>query len=210
MVPVRFVAETLGMEVDFDGTTDTISIRTPVNPTQTPSPTPTATPIPPTPTPTPTAPPTQTPEGKYVESLRQSIVGDTLTATLTLSAPLETYNTMTLNGPNRVVFDLAGFSAQRLNASYTAGGNTQQIRTGEYDGAARIVFDVTAIPRYNVAVSADKRMVTVTLTAEATPSTPTPPAVKGPKVVIDADTAAVTRVRLVTTTTVHPPYRKRT
>ncbi len=186
MVPVRFVAETLGMEVDFDGTTDTISIRTPVNPTQTPSPTPTATPIPPTPTPTPTAPPTQTPEGKYVESLRQSLVGDTLTATLTLSAPLETYNTMTLNGPNRVVLDLAGFSAQRLNASYTAGGNTQQIRTGEYDGAARIVFDVTAIPRYNVAVSADKRMVTVTLTAEAAPPTPTPPAVKGPKVVIDA------------------------
>lgn len=83
-------------------------------------------------------PPTQTPEGKYVESLRQSLVGDTLTATLTLSAPLETYNTMTLNGPNRVVFDLAGFSAQRLNASYTAGGNTQQIRTGEYDGAREL------------------------------------------------------------------------
>ncbi len=109
------------MEVDFDGTTDTISIRTPVNPTQTPSPTPTATPIPPTPTPT--APPTQTPEGKYVESLRQSLVGDTLTATLTLSAPLETYNTMTLNGPNRVVLDLAGF--------FRHNGSTQATRRAE-------------------------------------------------------------------------------
>lgn len=180
MVPVRFVAETLGMEVDFDGTTDTISIRTPVNPTPTPTPTSTATPTPPTPTPTPT------PVKKYVESLRQSLVGDTLTATLTLSAPLETYHTMTLNGPNRVVLDLADFSAQRLDASYTAGGNTQQIRAGEYNGAARIVFDVVTIPRYNVAVSEDKRTVTVTLTAEAALPTPTPPAVNGPKVVIDA------------------------
>ena len=175
MVPVRFVAETLGMEVDVDGSTDTISIHTPEQPA-----TPTPAPPPATPTPTPTLTPTPTPEAKTVESLSASLDGNTLTAVLSLSAPLDTYNTMTLNGPNRVVLDLTGFSAAALSASYPAGGNTERIRTGEYEGSARIVFDVVKIPEYDVTVSEDKRTVTVTLTAE------NPPAVSGPKIVIDA------------------------
>ena len=175
MVPVRFVAETLGMEVGFDGSTDTISIHTPEQPA-----TPTPAPPPATPNPTPTLTPTPTPEAKTVESLSASLDGNTLTAVLSLSAPLDTYNTMTLDGPNRVVLDLAGFSAAALSASYPAGGNTERIRTGEYEGSARIVFDVVKIPEYDVTVSEDKRTATVTLTAE------NPPAVSGPKIVIDA------------------------
>lgn len=180
MVPVRFVAETLGMEVDFDGSTDTISIHTPAQ-SATPPPTPTPT-VTLTPAPTPT--PTPTPEVKAVESLRASLDGNTLTAVLALSAPLDTYNTMTLDGPNRVVLDLAGFSAAALSASYPAGGNTERIRTGDFEGNARIVFDVTNIPEYDVTVSDDRRTVTVTLTAENSPVSP--PAANGPKIVIDA------------------------
>lgn len=181
MVPVRFVAETLGMEVGFDGTTDTISLRS-VEPTPTPPPVMTPTPTPTrTPTPTPVRTPTPTPAGNYIASLGQTLNGDTLTVTLSLTAPLDKYDLFTLDAPNRVVLDLIGFSAQRLDASYIAGGNTARIRAGEYNGNARIVFDVTKIPQYKVSVAEDKRSLTVTLTAESSGGT-----VSGPKVVIDA------------------------
>ena len=175
MVPVRFVAETLGMEVGFDGTTDTISLRS-VEPTPTPTPTPTR-----TPTPTPVQTPTPTPAGKYVASLSQTLGGDTLTVTLSLTATLDKYDLFTLDAPNRVVLDLIGFSAERLDASYLAGGNTARIRAGEYNGNARIVFDVTKIPQCKVSVADDKRSLVVTLTATGSSGT-----VSGPKVVIDA------------------------
>lgn len=120
-----------------------------------------------------------------MESLRASLDGNTLTAVLSLSAPLDTYNTMTLDGPNRVVIDLAGFSAAARARVTRRAGNTERIRTGDFEGNARIVFDVTNIPEYDVAVSDDRRTVTVTLTAENSPVSPCRPA-NGPKIVIDA------------------------
>lgn len=176
MVPVRFVAETLGMQVNFDSSTNTISIETP-SVSASPSPTATATSVA-----TPTyAPPAPTPVVKRALSLSTTLSDNTTEATILLSEPIDTYDIFTLESPNRVVLDIWGFTAAFDSTAYDAGGNTQQIRTGDYGGAARIVFDVYQIPSYQVSVSDDRKSVTVTLTAQE----PLEPS-GGPIVVIDA------------------------
>ena len=177
MVPVRFVAETLGMEVDFLAETSTIFI----NPPSSPTPVPTEAP---TPTPTPTPVPTPTPIPSAAESLTYKTEGNTLTATIALSAPCGSYEDFILNSPDRVVLDIKGFDVQKLNASYNVqNGFVSQIRTGEYGGSARIVFDVSNLDGYNVKPSDDKMSLTVTIRRKNdVPDTPS----GGYKVVIDA------------------------
>lgn len=153
MVPVRFVAETLGMEVDFVADTSTIVIK----PTPTPAPTPT-----PMPTPSPT--PAKPQYSGSVEKISYSRSDGNFTATITLSSPFDSYNDFTLDSPNRVIVDIDGFDTAQLRASYSVSDSfVTQIRTGEYEGSARIVFDVDNILSRKVSASDDKKTITVVL-----------------------------------------------
>lgn len=159
MVPVRFVAETLGMEVSFDSAADTISIYTPISPPAS--------------------------DKKLVNSIESANEGNIFTAKIALSAPHASYNIMTLNAPNRVVLDIKGFSTEKLKGVYSADGNTDRIRTGDYEGSARIVFDVDKNPKYSASFSEDEKTLTIILTAPEIKED-NPPAASGPKIVIDA------------------------
>lgn len=179
MVPIRFVAEALNMTVDYDRENSGISIYTnnapsPSLPSVMPpgisSPTPSM--IPSTaPTPSPSAAPTANPAGKVI-SISNTQQGDTLTTTIKLSQPYNTYDDFTLNDPNRVVLDFPGFVIDLPQANYTVGYNTTKIRTSNYLNMARIVFDVNTMPKYEIVPSGDKKTIVVKLTAKYNKAAP--------------------------------------
>ena len=180
MVPVRFVAETLNMEVGFDEATGMISISAPK---QTPSSTPNS----PVVSAAPTATPTQTPSSSPAQSttpgkvvgIRYEQTGDTLTAVVKLSSPYTGYSPFVLDSPTRLVVDIADFSIANFEDTYPiANSNTYCIRLSDFRGDARVVFDVHNEPEYMIIPSDDRMSLTVVLTAAYTK--------KAPIVVIDA------------------------
>lgn len=155
MVPIRFVAETLDMQVDYNADKGLISIKDKEEEK---------------------APDKEEeqeeekeeavlPENKLVRVV-SSLKGDTLQATITFDKPIAKYTYMTLTNPNRVVVDVADAYIATGKYSYTASGNTSKIRLGDYEGKARCVFDVELQPEIKITCSADKKVLTVLLTAE--------------------------------------------
>ncbi len=176
MVPIRFVAETLDMEVDYNEEKGLISIAE-------------------------KKPEVVLPENKLIK-VASSLSGDVLTAKLTFDKPIDKYTHMTLTDPQRVVVDVKNSYIATGKYTYETKGNTKQIRLGDYENGARIVFDVTVEPDIRISLSENKKVLTVLLTAkapeelpekpEAEPDKPeeeepeTPEAGEGPIVVIDA------------------------
>lgn len=143
MVPIRFVAETLDMNVDYDDKKGLIAIREKEK-----------------------EPEVVLPDNKLTK-VTSSLSGDTLTAKLTFAKAIEDYTYMTLDNPHRVVVDVKDSYIATDKYSYDAKGNTTKIRLGDYEGCARIVFDVEMIPDIRISLSASKKVMTVILKAEA-------------------------------------------
>ncbi len=176
MVPIRFVAETLDMEVDYDEKQGLIAIAEKEK-----------------------APEVVLPENKLTK-VTSSLSGDTLTAKLTFDKAIEDYTYMTLDNPHRVVVDVKDSYIATGKYSYDAKGNTTKIRLGDYEGCARTVFDVEMMPDIRISLSSNKKVLTVILTAEEEEEEEERPAAKpdagedkdepadgeGPIVVIDA------------------------
>ncbi len=146
MVPVRFVAQMLGMEVDYDEVSGNILIN---NPKPTPTPTPK-----PTPTPTPL---------DNVDAISFAEGKDKVVVQIALDEAVKKYNTFELENPDRVVLDLYGFDISGVSSSYDVDTFVSTIRTGMFNGNARIVFDVEDLKSYKTTLSKDKKMLTVTL-----------------------------------------------
>ncbi|MCH5212716.1 MAG: N-acetylmuramoyl-L-alanine amidase [Oscillospiraceae bacterium] len=200
MVPVRFIGETVGLGVDFDGDTGSIYITsdetepTPVpTPEPTPVPTPEPTPVPtpkptpePTPVPTPkptlvptqkpTAAPTAVPTEKpaNIIKLDTAMLSDTsMKITVTCDADVEgKFSYFTLEDPERVVVDFAnmGFTAKTDHISTNSKG-IKSVRSGVTSERARIVVDVENLKSYSVKTAAP-RVVVITIEAEGNKSTP--------------------------------------
>ncbi len=159
MVPVRFVAQTLGMDVDYEQTSGSILINTPQKTTPTPTSTPT-----PTPTHTPTVKPTTTPKPlKSVDAISYAETEGKVTVQIALSAPIDDYDRFLLTDPERVVVDLKGYDISGVSSVYRVGTFVSQIRTGTYNDCARIVIDTFGLDTYNTSLSKDKKMITVRL-----------------------------------------------
>lgn len=164
MIPVRFVAQALGMEVNYIKDTDTISISAPT----------------PTPTPTPT------PDVKYISDIEYSANDTAFTMTVSLDSPYEKYTHFTLDDPLRIVLDINNFSAASLNPTYQANTFISRIRTADYYGNARLVLDTNGFSDYSITASDDKRTITLTVYPSATePEAPVSP-FGDYKIVIDA------------------------
>lgn len=163
MVPVRFVSETIGLDVDFDAANGKILVDssgrelatvtpTPV-PAITPKPTPTlkptATPtiLRPTPTPTPVA----TPEVKKstMQKLSYSVNNSNVTITVKLDKRTD-YTYFTLSDPERLVVDFANTNMQLSQTNYAINeGGINNIRVGATDERTRIVVDADKIVDYS-------------------------------------------------------------
>ena len=192
MVPVRFIGETVGMNVNFDSATESIYITADVDvptpeptPEPTPIPTPEPTPIPtpvPTikPTPVPTAAPTAapTPIPANITKIDSAMLSDTSTKiTVTCDTDVEgKFSYFTLDDPERVIVDFANmdFTAKTSNIS-TSGKGIKAIRTGVTSTRARIVVDVENLKSYSVKASAPRVVViTIEVTGEASKPQITP------------------------------------
>lgn len=170
MVPVRFVAETLGMRVDFIGQTDTISLTTYHTPVPTTVPTAVPT-IAPTPTIKPTTVPTATPEPTQAPNtavwLDSKQTDNRRVTTIYFSNEIGDYEVFLLDNPNRVVLDVYGAVSGLPQVNYPfTGSNTAAIRTSAREDALRIVFDVKQMPEYSVTLSEDHTYLDVVLVAE--------------------------------------------
>lgn len=157
MVPVRFISETVGMNVDFDGDKGQISIT---DTTVTPAPTPIPTPVPtetPTqkPTPKPTEAPTATPVPKTVNivELKRNLISDTklkVTAVCDGTAKGKV-SYFTLSNPERVVIDFKTMEYVDGDATYEIKGKgITAVRTGVDSERTRVVIDVQNLKEYSV------------------------------------------------------------
>ncbi len=79
------------------------------------------------------------------------------------SAEPKEYSVIKLNSPNRLVVDFKGFNVDGLKESYEAGENILSIRTGYYQGGARIVFDVDEIPEYDILLDKQNKSAKIIL-----------------------------------------------
>lgn len=176
MIPVRYVAESLGFDVGFDSKTDTISITTKKTTTTTP-----------TPTPTPEAP-------VYTVKLQSYSYKETdegFTAKLTLSSSKVTYSSFALKEPDRVVVDIksTNMAGSIKNAEFTS-GMVAGIRFGLNNEGLRVVFDLSAAQEYKVSRSGKVLTVTIgdtTAVPEEPEETPTVTTPTEPEEVIEIE-----------------------
>jgi len=135
MIPARFVGEQLGMTVDFDSDTDTISITD--NKKQV----------------------IQVSKVKYKE------VSDTKTTlTLITDTEKPEHKAFMLEEPTRLVLDVIGGVFSKIPDVIEAdNGNVSAIRFGQQTDAARIVVDLTADLGYSVRSEGKNIIVTITV-----------------------------------------------
>ncbi len=148
MIPVRYVAESLGFDVSFDATNDTIHINT-KGTTKSPQ---DSTPKPSTPT----------VSGPTLLSCSCTENNNVFSAVLKLSKSGATYNSFTLDNPDRIVVDVTGASLSGNLSNQTPNSSmVSAVRFGQQENAARIVFDMKSSQKYNVSVSGDKLLISI-------------------------------------------------
>lgn len=162
MVPVRFISETIGLNVDFDGDNGAILVesdsydkimKTPT-PTQAPTPEPTATPTP-EPTAEPTAAPTIAPAAEIIPSVVtiSSVTFENIqigkSAVIVKMDGYADYSYFTLGDPERLVVDISNtqtsFGEQTL---YINNGGIKAVRVGVNSERTRVVVDVDKLENY--------------------------------------------------------------
>ncbi len=142
MIPARFVGEQLGMTVDFDSKTDTISISGKQQKTVTVS---------------------------KVTYSRESDSEGILTIVTDTEKPA--YEEFILENPTRLVLDVTnGVFAPMPSVIEAATGNLEKIRFGQQESAARIVVDLTADLGYKAWVSGKNILVSITIDPAVVPT----------------------------------------
>lgn len=186
MVPIRFISETLNLSVDYIATEGYIMIDGYVQPTSKPTPTETPTP---SVSPETSETPDKTPETElkgYVTSLEYAHGDGRDTVELKFSSEPGEYNILELSNPTRLVVDFEGFSVSKLKSSYSSEGEIDRIRTGDFEGSARFVFDVKTMPKYMVIVDEDSKRVQIRLVFDESVKEDDEVPDDAPTVIIDA------------------------
>ncbi len=154
MVPARFVAEQLGMNVKFDSQTDTIKIDR-KKPT-------------PTPKPTPTVKPSTTPavSGAVVTGVSTKQEEEKLSIVLQTDQTKPDYSSFVLESPTRIVVDVVGSFKKLPSEIKVDKGNLIAVRFGQNEGA-RVVVDVSENLGYSVKTDGKKLVIEVVVDPEA-------------------------------------------
>lgn len=177
MVPVRFISETLGFNVDFDGMNERIKVTSPDYVEQTPIPTAEPTAIPtaePTAAPT-AAPVTQTASNK-ISGIWYTKISDSVTRiNISSSEAFPAYEDFTLSDPARVVIDAYNCGITRdISEKYSIGvGSVDSVRVGDHGDKIRMVIDLNSYKGYSVSKSDNGRILYVDITGKVS-STPEP------------------------------------
>ena len=170
MVPVRFISESVGMNVKFDGQAGEIKITEagfkPENPIATTAPTkkPAATPT-----------PTPAPESVSITSITGSMVSDTKIKIVAdcSASPSGKVSYFDLKEPERVVVDFKGMTFDG-DADIEKSGNIKSVRTGVDSERTRLVVDIENLTGYSVEVKSDRVVITVSVAKDTTSATVKP------------------------------------
>lgn len=205
MVPVRFISETVGMDVDFNAPQGEILI-TSQEAKATPEPTAVPTPEPtPQPTAVPTVAPTAAPTPKplAVTDIKYKMISDT---SVKITAKCDgdvsgKFSYFTLSSPERAVLDFKGAvlakGAQTINIGVPG---INDIRTASNDARARIVVDVENLVSVSAEKSGDNEVELIikvsgkTLEISKPQSTPAPTATPKPSSSVSGGESSVTDV----------------
>ena len=164
MVPVRFISETIGLDVQFDSDDGAILIDsdgyTLSDVNQRPSIDETA----PTPQPAP-----------YVTDVSYEVVDSrNVRVTVQTDSDIQSYSDFILSSPERVILDIAGAKLGSVDGTInvnSAGVST--IRLGDNDERARVVVDLTNLKKYNIEKVASN-VIEISVTTKEVTQTPTP------------------------------------
>ncbi len=179
MIPVRYVAESLGFDVNFDSKTDTIIINTGKETESTP---PATQPKPDTSNPAgSTKPDTSTPSTTVkptyditLSAFTHSKDNDTVTASFTFNETVK-FSHFVLKEPIRIVVDTENTKfPTNLKSVETGYEDVTGIRLGQNDAGVRIVFDLTESLDYKVYTSGKKLIVKIGKDLIQTPVSPEP------------------------------------
>ena len=151
MVPVRFVSESLGMNVIFDGAGGVIRIN---NPAQ------------------------STPEVTYsstITAVSTSQSEDGVTVSVTLSAAADSVGELTMIKSSGVLYcDVFGASYSTSNNITVGKGAVSAVRLGQHDNYTRIAIDTKNADSYYKRLSQDGTILKITVTGDGA-DTETPP-----------------------------------
>ncbi len=165
MVPVRFISESLDMNVEFNDpiihiTNSSYSGNTTPKPTTSPSPSPTVAP---------------SKDLALLKKLTYSNSGNnTLKVVATISGTPGKVDSFTLKSPTRLVVDIYNCN-YTVSTQYNVNMNgISQIRVGFDDGRTRLVFDAETVKSYKATLTDNKLTITVTTSGSNTSVTQTP------------------------------------
>lgn len=151
MIPVRFVGEQLGWQVNFDSKTDTVEIQNTVK------------------------------QNAITSVKWETNQADTAGfLTVMTDAQKAEYSAFSMQNPSRIVLDVANVRNQSGKSTISVQDrNVEQIRLGQHEETTRLVIDLTEDTEYTVESDGASIVITVALHDRPT-ATPSPAATKSP------------------------------
>lgn len=148
MVPVRFISESVGLDVDFNGDKGLISVsdgtvRPTANPTASPSPT----------------------YSVKLNKLKYLQDDDVVTITASASGTIEKISKPSVTSAGVLYVDVYDASYSVENKTEVNLGAVKAVRFGLHDDCTRIAVDTENMKKYSVALSSDSKSVVFKITA---------------------------------------------
>lgn len=136
MIPVRFVAENLGFDVDFDGENGIIKINQP-----------------------------KETKKSVINNFKTSYADGTTTIKLTLDKPISEHTKPILTSSDVLYFDINDCTYSLPQTNIIDNGAIKNLRFGIHDNKARVALDLEAYTGYKIILSNDKKTFTITVTS---------------------------------------------
>ncbi len=174
MVPVRFISETIGLDVEFDWADGAILIESeqiaPSEETQTAAPEEIET----------VPEETAAPVASYLTDVSYEVVDDrNVKVKVRTDNDITDYSDFTLSSPERIVLDIAGTRLKGINETMSVNAaGVSTVRLGDNAERARTVIDVTNLESYAVEKT-EPNLIEVSVTTKEAPE-PTPAPTKKP------------------------------
>ncbi len=136
MVPVRFMAENLGFDVDFDGENGIIKINEP-----------------------------QEVKKSVINNYKLSQTSASTTIKLTLDKAVSQHSKPALTTSDVLYFDISDCSYNLPSTNEINKGAIKSLRFGIHDNSTRVAVDLENFTGYKVTLSTDKKTFTITVTS---------------------------------------------
>lgn len=151
MIPVRFVSEKLGMNVEFDSANSAIKISDPQS-VQTPTP---------------------IVYTSRIKTVKAASTEDGVAITVGLSAGAEKISELVMLDSGVLYCDIYGADYSVSNQTVSSGA-VKSVRFGQHEGYARVAIDTDGATGYYKKVSSDMKTLTITVSGKAASAQPSP------------------------------------